>query len=189
MITEADLQKHAAIMALIEELRSADNWCGETHVQKTSYFINVLSNHELGFEFILYKHGPFSFDLGETLSVMASLRYLEDEVPNPRYGPRLKPNPEGSKMLRNQFGELAQKLKPQIAFVVKKLAPYGVAALERLGTALYFTCQERIDSQEDRSRKIHEVKPNITESQALDAVKTVDELLSEWSATAGKSVV
>jgi hypothetical protein len=180
MITEDDLQKHAAIMALIEELRSVGNWCGETHVQKTSYFLNVLSNRALGFDFILYKHGPFSFDLGETLSVMASLRYLEDEVPDPRYGPRLKPNREGSRMLRNQSGKLAHKLKPQISFVVKKLAPYGVATLERLGTALYFTCQERIESQENRSRKIHEVKPHITESQALDAVKTVNRLLEEW---------
>ena len=83
-------------------------------------------------------------------------------------------------MLRSQFGALAEKLKPEITFVVEKLAPYGVATLERLGTALYFTSQERIESQEERSRKIHEVKPHITESLAVDAVKAVDGMLSEW---------
>jgi hypothetical protein len=180
-MTETDLQKHAAIVALIESLREKGNWCGETNVQKTAYFVEILSDHCLGLDFVLYKHGPFSFELNELLSFMGALRFLEDEIANPRYGPRLRPNPDASKMLQGQFGQLSNKLKGVTAFVVDHLASSGIVSVERLGTALYFTRQERIEDKQARAAQIHKVKPHITEQDALQAVNEVDEILEEWS--------
>lgn len=180
-MTEIDLQKQAAVVALIERLREKGNWCGETNVQKTAYFVEMLSDNCLGLDFVLYKHGPFSFELNELLSFMGALHFLEDEIANPRYGPRLRPNPDASRMLREQFGKLSSKLTDVTTFVVNHLAGSGIVSLERLGTALYFTRQERIEDKQARAAEIHKVKPHISEQEALQAVDQVDEILKEWS--------
>jgi hypothetical protein len=182
-----DLGKQAFVMELVEGLRKTGNWCGETHVQKTIFFTQLLSDQPPPFKFVLYKHGPFSFDLSETLSVMGALRYLEDEVPDPRYGPRLKPNSDAITLLRQKFGTLAVNRKAEIEFVVEKLSNYGVAMLERLGTALYFTKQEPIQESLLRAQKINEVKPHISQIEALKAIETVDSILSEWNQRTGKA--
>jgi hypothetical protein len=174
------LQRQTVIYCLIEALRSKGNWCGATHIQKTMFFLDELSEHALGYKFIMYKHGPFSFQLSEDLSIMDARRYIEDEIININYGSRLKTNPTVQKMLMEQFGELAAKVRDVMSFVVSKLADAGVVTLERLGTALYFTRKENIDDPETRARRIHEEKPHITETQALEAVRKVDAILAEW---------
>ena len=50
------------ITKLIETLRERGSWCGETHVQKAAFFLQELMEVPMRFNFILYKHGPFSFE-------------------------------------------------------------------------------------------------------------------------------
>jgi uncharacterized protein YwgA len=57
------LRRAAILTRLIEQLRNGGSWCGETHVQKATFFLQELLNVPLSLDFILYKHGPFSFDL------------------------------------------------------------------------------------------------------------------------------
>ena len=64
-------------------------------------------------------------------------------------------------------------------FVADKLAGYGVVTLERLATALFFTKQRPVEGDAERARQI-QVKPHISEVLALDAVKTVNEILEDW---------
>ena len=56
------------ITRLIETLRERGSWCGETHVQKAAFFLQELMEVPTRFHFILYKHGPFSFDLRDELT-------------------------------------------------------------------------------------------------------------------------
>ena len=182
------LEKQTVIFELIGSLRANDNWCGETHIQKTSFFVEELSGHNLGYDFILYKHGPYSFELSEDLAGMGALHFVDQEIVNPNYGPRLKRNPEVEQMLKEQFGQKIQNLKPAVDFVVLKLSEYGVATLERLATALYFTKKEPIEGVDARARKINEVKPHIPMTLALDAVKNVDQILAEWNTQSNQTV-
>jgi uncharacterized protein YwgA len=175
------LENQAVIYSLIGSLRAKHNWCGETHIQKTIFFLEELGNHPLGYDFILYKHGPYSFALSEDLSGMGALRFIDEEIANPNYGPRLKQNLEVDQMLQNQFGGKLQPLRPAVDFIVSKLSDYGVATLERLATALYFTKNEPISGVESRAQKINEIKPHISITLALDAVKKVDDILLEWN--------
>jgi uncharacterized protein YwgA len=175
------LQRQTLIYCLVEALRSKGNWCGETHIQKTMFFLDELSNHAVGYEFILYKHGPFSFELSEDLSVMDARGFVKDEIANINYGPRLNINPTVRNMLTEKFGQLTVQVQDAMTFVVNKLADCGVATLERLGTALYFTRKECVDGSEARASRIHEVKPHVTEAQALESVKTVNAILDEWA--------
>jgi len=64
------LKRDVVILSLIENLKKKGSWCGETHIQKATYFLQELFDFPLGFEFILYKHGPFSFDLSDKLTAM-----------------------------------------------------------------------------------------------------------------------
>ena len=64
------LQRASVLLALNEQLRAAGSWAGETHMQKATYFLQHLMGVPLAFDFILYKHGPFSFDLRDELTAM-----------------------------------------------------------------------------------------------------------------------
>src|SRR5271165_3437938 len=161
MTEQNSLQRQTVIYDLIDALRNKDNWCGETHVQKTTYFFEELTGHALEYQFVLYKHGPYSFELSEDLSAMGAFRFIEDEIAHPAYGPRLKPNREIQQMLRENFGTLTRQLGDPLKFVADKLSGYGVVTLERLATALYFTTQKPVEGNEARARQIHIVKPHI----------------------------
>src|ERR1017187_6331592 len=95
------LQKYSVLLALNEELRSAGSWTGETHMQKATYFLQHLMGVPLGFDFILYKHGPFSFDLRDELTAMRAEGFLRLEPQHP-YGPTLVTE-EKSELLKHAF--------------------------------------------------------------------------------------
>lgn len=71
------LQRDAILLSLINEMKAKGSWCGETHIQKATYFLQELLGVPLNFEFILYKHGPYSFDLGDEVTAMRADSLLE----------------------------------------------------------------------------------------------------------------
>ena len=83
------LRNAALLTRLIEGLCGKGDWCGETHVQKTAFFVQELLGVPLEFQFILYKHGPFSFGLRDELTALRADGLLELE-PRP-YGAQLVP--------------------------------------------------------------------------------------------------
>src|SRR3989338_8128509 len=85
------LKKAALLTSLAQKLRDNGSWCGETHLQKAVYFLEDLFAIPLEFEFILYKHGPFSFDLRDELTSLRADELLRLVPQDPPYGPRLTP--------------------------------------------------------------------------------------------------
>lgn len=72
-----DRFEQAAILTeLIDGMRASGSWAGETHIQKGTYFLQQLLEVPLGFRFILYKHGPFSFDLRDALAIMRADHFM-----------------------------------------------------------------------------------------------------------------
>ncbi|MCL6615411.1 MAG: hypothetical protein K6U03_12545, partial [Firmicutes bacterium] len=141
----------------------------------------------LGFEFILYKHGPFSFDLRDELTAMRADGFLDVRIRETSYGPSPSFTPgQNHEILSRYSGEEVTRYERQILFVAKHLAPKGVAELERLGTALFVTCTEGAHDPGERARRIHELKPHISLEEARAAVETVDALRAE-AAKAGMS--
>ena len=80
MTTLNDLQLKAVVTSLVEKMQDRDGWCGETHIQKTAYFLKGLMCVPLGYDFIVYKHGPYSFDLHDDLMAMKANRFLKTET-------------------------------------------------------------------------------------------------------------
>jgi hypothetical protein len=168
------LRRDVILIRLIEALRERGSWCGETHLQKAAYLLQEMAGAPLGFEFILYKHGPFSFELRDELSAMRADGFISLQVQDPSYGPSIVPEP-GADALRKRFPKTLGAHEARIKFVAEKLGDKKVVELERLATA-FFVSEEAgpRTSPDTRARRVHAIKPHISVDQALEAVRTVD---------------
>jgi hypothetical protein len=172
------LQKASVVLTLGKELRSQGSWTGETHVQKATYVMQELLRVPTEFEFILYKHGPFSFDLRALLSSMEADRFIRWQPQHP-YGPSMGPG-ESADQLLTQFPKKPREYRTQIQFVALKLGSYGVADLEKLATALYVT-HDTGGTPRERAARICELKPHISKAEAQRAMAELDTLTAEAS--------
>src|SRR5262245_43954036 len=89
----------ALIVHLAKKLRAKGSWCGETHLQKALYILQDFSKSNFGYKFIIYKHGPYSFDLNNELAAMRSASVLEFQFPKEGYGPSIAPTRFGEKIM------------------------------------------------------------------------------------------
>ena len=173
------LQGDVVILSLMDNLKEKGSWCGETHIQKATYFLKELFDIPLGFEFILYKHGPFSFDLSDELTAMRADKLIRIQSQPRPYGPSLVPS-NGSKSIKKHFSATLKKYDGNIQFVANKFRDRGVAELERLATAFYVTKEINPDGSPDlRAQCITELKPHVNMEEARAAVKEIDEIISE----------
>jgi hypothetical protein len=170
-------QNRAILVALIESLRSKGSWCGETHIQKAAFFLKTLTGVPIDFDFILYKHGPFSFDLKDELSVMRAYGLLDLEGNYP-YGPRILVTDMGT-LLKSRYPKTLGKYEKQINFIADKLGDKGVVDLERLATAFYVTLEDHDSDVDARAAKMVALKPHIELQQAKQAVQDVDVFVTQ----------
>ena len=147
---------------LVSQLRKADNWCGETHVQKAVYCLQTACHVPMGYSFVLYKHGPYSFDLRLNTARLLGRRMLKQEPSRPPYGPRMSAT------------TTVHRHSEDIMRVVQFVGRRGVAELERLATALYVTVRQHDKSIESRAKRIHDLKPHVSVEAAVEAVMELD---------------
>jgi hypothetical protein len=175
------LQRAALLTELADKLQNQGSWCGETHIQKAAYFLVDLLRVPVGLGFILYKHGPFSFELRDELTAMRADGLLELRPREP-YGPTLAPTP-GSAAFRKRYPVTLTTYQSQLDFVTRTLASKGVAELERLATALYVTRKSPgLLTIDERAARIHEVKPHVSLDEAKVAVAEIDRLIEQADA-------
>jgi len=165
----------------MEQMREHDSWCGETHVQKATYFLQELLGVEFGYDFTLYRHGPFSFDLRDELGELLSDGLIRFQPQVPPYGPRITATDEGESVQEIYPKTLARHAE-KIAFVAGKLDARGVIDLERLATALYVTFEAPGASVEERARMLRDLKSHIPEQAAVNAVREIDEIRGDAEA-------
>ena len=166
-------EKFAVLLDLAAALRNHGSWAGETHVQKATYILQTLLGVPTEFQFILYKHGPFSFDLRESLSQMEADRLVELEEQSYPYGPRIAEG-KTARQLRASTPS-AQGFQKEIAFVSQMLGNAGVADLERIATALFVTLDSAI-APEDRIQRLVELKPHVQPAEAEAAFARLEEI-------------
>lgn len=173
------LKKMSVILSLIDTLKKHGSWCGETHIQKSLYFLQEFTRVPLGFDFILYKHGPFSFDLRDELSSMQADNMLKIILQPYPYGPSLETT-EVSMELRSRFPVTLGKYASAIEFISKNLGTLGVAELERIATALYVTKTNIETDPEKRAKTICQLKPHVPMNKAQEAVNMLDEMFNKF---------
>lgn len=167
----------AFIIALLEKMEQEGSWCGETHIQKTMFALDKLLNVSTGFEFILYRHGPYSFDLHEELLGMTASGALavESKVP---YGPSIRPTENGKKLLL-RFPHTIKRVQKHLEFVAKNFSTERVSALEKDATALYVTIENGAMDNQERAREVTRLKPHISLANSLEAVEKIEELIKK----------
>lgn len=175
------LIQEALVVGLARRLHANGSWTGETHLQKAAYLLSELRDVDLGFNFILYKHGPFSFGLRDEISAMRGDELLESLVPNPRYGAKLMVTRRGEDLER-QLQKTMLRYGPDLDWIAERLGSRGVMDLERLATAMWMTREHEGASVRQRAAELVSVKPHIRLEDAIDAVEEIDRLLSERAA-------
>jgi uncharacterized protein YwgA len=166
------------LLRLAEELRERGSWCGETHLQKAVYFLQEVGEVPLGFDFVLYQHGPFSFDLREELTAVRGAGFLRLS-PNPApYGPSIEVTDVGRRLEKAAAGGLSA-VEPAIEFIADHLGAANVLRLEQLSTALMVKREAPALPAERRADRLRTLKPHITEDAAHRAVEEIDSILHE----------
>jgi hypothetical protein len=170
------LQRAAVLLSMIDEMRRSGSWCGETNIQKTAYLLQELAGVPLGFEFILYKHGPYSFDLTDELTGLRADSVLELKTIDSRYGPRYIDGTV-AEAVRTRFPKTIERHRRAISALAGALGDMGVAELERISTAYLVKSRfPALRSAEDRANKLCELKPHVSRSDALAATRRIDDL-------------
>jgi hypothetical protein len=177
------LRKAAIITRLVEQLRENGSWCGETHIQKAMFFMQDMLHVPTNYDYVLYRHGPFSFDLRDELTALRGDEILKLEPQYPPYGPKVVPT-ERAGYVQGLFKKTLADFGSRIDFVAEHLGRKGVNELERLATAYWVTKQCRDESVADRGHAVSKLKPHIDRTEAEAAVAAVDKMANEASSLA-----
>jgi len=171
------LKRYAILVIVIEKLKEKGSWCGETHIQKTVYFLERLFEDKLNYQFILYKYGPFSFDLHDDLGIMESLGVIS-VIPTPPYGSQIAPG-KLAKKIKELFPKTLTRIKEKVEFITSKLGSKVVAELETLATSLYVEDKLPKASDPEKAQEICRLKPHVSFREALQGLKEVKQILEE----------
>ena len=166
-------ERKAVIGSLVAAMRSHGSWAGETHIQKSTLLLQGLCGVPLQYQFILYIHGPFSFDLRSELAEMRVGLYLDLE-PRPPYGPSYSLGTHGKALANSNC-----IYSDEIEFIAQELAEKDTRELEKLSTAFFIQQKSPHFPVSEIASTISHLKPHIPESAALEAVNEVKELLDK----------
>ena len=172
------LKNVTLISALLEKLGQNGSWCGETHIQKATYLLKELTHVPIDYEFILYKHGPFSFDLRDELTAMCADGLLEMRSRKAFYGPTLVCTQQ-SEGLRERYPVTLKKYEKHMNFVAENVGNKPVSELEKISTALYVIREQGCGEIMQLAQNLNVLKPHIPLEEAENAIEAVKKMLSE----------
>lgn len=172
------LDRMAVVLRLAATLWDKGSWCGETHLQKAIYFLQEAAGVPLGYRYLLYMHGPYSFDVGRELEIMRGYGYLQLEPQSPPYGAKLRTT-DAALRVQALHHAVVERYVEALNRVADFLGDKGVVQLEKLSTALYVTLTQPGSSVDSRAVRVSELKPHIKESDAKAALDRVDSFLQK----------
>lgn len=172
------LQRMVVLTALCRRMREMGSLCGETHIQKATYFLQTVARIPLGFSFVLYRFGPFSFDLRDELIEMQADDLLRPHPQGP-YGPTISPTGRSEKIV-SKFPVTLGRYGSAIAFVVDALGNRPAAALEQLGMALYLKTAENLLDPVRIAGRLCEAKPYVSHDEGDRAARDMLAIFNAW---------
>jgi uncharacterized protein YwgA len=164
-------KRHALLLRTVECLQESGSWTGRTHLQKALFLVKAAGRIRVPHHYVLYKHGPYSFEVEQELATMRSYDAICADQLLPGYGPTLQPSKNRGFVLK--AGKLKQAESREIRRVCRFVNGRNVADLERLATAAWVLTQERITNNDGAAARIHELKPHISVDSAKDALRVV----------------
>ena len=169
MTSLSNIQNQALLISLIKKMAEIGSWNGETHIQKATYFLKALIGVPMNYEFVMYKHGPYSFDLHDEMVGLKAKGFLST-IPQGQYGPSFRMGEYAETMI-NRYPKTINKFRNHIDFISEELSSMGIDGLEKIATALYMSVNNsEEDSQEVIASEVNQLKPHISVEEAQIAV-------------------
>ena len=127
--------------------------------------------------FVIYKFGPYSFDLAHLIGEIHSCRLVELML-QWWFQPKIKVMRYG-KDFYEDINELCYKYRKQIEFVKEELGSQNLSEIELLATGLYIISYEKVHDKtvENRSRILNHLKSHIKLNDASTFIGEVDSLI------------
>ena len=176
-------QRWGLVCNLVEAMVEAGSWVGETHIQKSTLFLQELLDVQMEYEFVLYLHGPYSFDLSEELAEMRARGVLDIEPRRDKYGPSFRLGHWGKRLdewVSPPHNELnGSKTRAAVKFVAQNISTKTARELERIATAFFLRAKDPDRSVEETAQWINELKPHIPIEASRVAVRQVIQLKEE----------
>jgi uncharacterized protein YwgA len=172
-----DFQKHALILAMIGALERQGSRTGKTHIIKGLFLAEAAGSLDVPFEFFLYKHGPYSTEIEETIEQMRSYGAVEIEPAFDGYGVTLSTGKMS--YFAEQRAPLPTNTLEAIERVCQFLRHRNVGRLERLATAAWIRTREGVEDQDMVASRLNELKPHISLQDARQADDEVRTFLEE----------
>jgi uncharacterized protein YwgA len=166
------------LLATLEAMRQSGSWCGETHLQKCTYLLRELERiQEIPYQFIMYKHGPYSFDLHDDIGVLEASHLIVREA-TPPYGSMLRVTPLGRSYMDRVGSDQFIKGK-SIESVSDEFSKLSVAELERFASAAYVVSENPGFQEAQLVERLIQLKPHISEELARDSFRRIANYPSE----------
>lgn len=124
------------------------------------------------FRFDLYLYGPYSFDLDRKIAEMEAFGFLKKDYPRPGYGPQYDlPHRQSASQVKMLDSD--RKALDRVAKVVGKM---DSKRLELVATCLWVSKREKVRREDDVVSRTRQIKPQYSELQIRQAMKTAAEI-------------
>jgi uncharacterized protein YwgA len=150
-------------------LRERGSWTGETHIQKTAFIAKTKREVPFESDFVLYKHGPFSFDMNKSIGHMLT-RGVLTAYTNPGYGPSFRLNEALWRAIDKTVGGYFDQFETDLGIICDITAGKNVAELERIATAVYVIDSFPDVAPDEQAATICKLKPHISRDLAIQAI-------------------
>lgn len=171
-------RNHALVLTIIERLLNHGSKAGKTHVQKAMFLVQMTQMQNFSsaepFKFVLYKHGPYSFDLESTMEDMFVYDAIHSEIMI-NHGIALIPS--GNADFLKKVAPLNSEEKEASEDVCRFIGKSDVRQLEKWATVVWIRCAEGVKESESIARRLHALKPHVSIEDAIVANNEVNKLL------------
>jgi len=163
-----EFRMHAIILKIIESLQANGSWTGKTHIQKSIFLFQETTPVDKLFTFVLYKHGPYSFEIEDELEQMKSYAAISIKAVG-QVGVELKPSVNAAYV--EDHAALSSTERQNIEKIGEFVGAKNVMELERIATTVWVRSREGLTDSTAVAARVHALKPHVSISDALTADK------------------
>lgn len=171
-----DYRKYRLILEVIRGLNAAGSWAGKTHVIKTLYLLKAANGLNIPQNYILYMHGPYSFEVEDDLAMLKMLDAVEEEDRHPGYGASLVVG-HNARVIEGQ-ADLTPDEKQRIQQICQAVGTANVKELEARATGAWVWTEEQVHNPDRVAHRVNELKPHIPVEVARKHFESVQRFLS-----------
>lgn len=160
----SEFTAYAIVLRAVQSLNKVGSWTGKTHVIKSLFIAS--SKVELPFQFVLFKHGPYSFDANDAIEFMSAVKMLE-LTSTPPYGVKLKPG----QIERIIETDVDPKVLEAVDEAAKAVGSCDVKELEAFATSLWVSEKQDPADNTDWFTGVKKLKPHLDDAMIVKAIE------------------